>query len=118
MASAHGSRYRLPSTSSAIAVGVQNWASTIASTGKPLVHPSVLVPDLDCLPTLDVAHEPSRFEHNPGVGMRRVGLAALRYLHAVNEHENVAVFIPVNLASRSSFVTHGSVLDSFAFPDI
>jgi hypothetical protein len=72
-----------------------------------LVHPSVLV-----------AHEPSRFEHNPGVGMRRVGLAALRYLHAVNEHENVAVFIPVNLASRSSFVTHGSVLDSFAFPDI
>jgi hypothetical protein len=36
-ASAHGSRYRLPSTSSAIAVGDQNWASTIASTGRPRV---------------------------------------------------------------------------------
>jgi hypothetical protein len=69
MASAHGSRYRLPSTSSAIAAGVQNWASTIASTGKPSVHPCVLVADLDCLPALDVAYKPSRFEHNPRIGL-------------------------------------------------
>jgi hypothetical protein len=53
------------------------------------VHPGVLVADLNCLPALEVAHEPSRFEHNPRVSMRRVGQAALRYLYAVNEQENV-----------------------------
>jgi hypothetical protein len=69
-----------------------------------LVHPSALVPDFDCLTALDVAHDPSRFEHNPRVCVRRVRLAALRDLHAVNEHENVAVFIPVNLAVFPSSV--------------
>jgi hypothetical protein len=39
--------------------------------------------------------------------MRRAGQAALRYLHAADEHENVTVLIPVNLANRC-FVTHGS----------
>jgi hypothetical protein len=106
----HGARYRLPSTSSAIAVGDQSWGSTIASTGSHhgvLVHPSGLVPDLDCRPAFNVADHPSRFEHNPRVGMRRAGQAALRYLHAADEHENVTVLIPVNLANRC-FVTHGS----------
>src|SRR5262249_56045533 len=70
-------------------------------------HACGLVPDLDCLPALDVPDCPSRFEHNPRVCMPRVGQAALRYLHAVNEYENVTVFIPMNLANRC-FVTHGS----------
>jgi hypothetical protein len=37
--------------------------------------------------------------------------AAFRYLHAAHEYENVTVFILVNLASRSSLVTHGSTLE-------
>jgi hypothetical protein len=85
----------------------QSWIQTARSRlASGLVHPSALVPDLDCLPALNVAYKPSRFEHNPRLRVRRVSPAALRYLHAADEHENVAVFILVNLVNRSSFVTH------------
>src|SRR5712671_4004075 len=82
-------------------------ASTPPLPRSGLVHSNVLVADLDCRPAFNVADHPSRFEHNPRVGMRRAGQAALRYLHAADEHENVTVLIPVNLANRC-FVTHGS----------
>jgi hypothetical protein len=75
------------------------------------VHPKALAADLDCPPALDVADYPSRFEHNPPVGMGRVGQTAFRYLHAADEYENVTVFILANLESRSSLVTHGSALE-------
>jgi hypothetical protein len=85
-----------------------NMQHQVPRLASGLVHPCVLVADLDCLPALDVAHAPSRFEHNPGVGLRRVGQAAPRYLRAADEYEHVAVFIPVNLASRPSLVTANS----------
>jgi hypothetical protein len=55
-----------------------NMQHQVPRLASGLVHPCVLVADLDCLPALDVAHAPSRFEHNPGVGLRRVGQAAPR----------------------------------------
>jgi hypothetical protein len=96
---------------SPIALPDTGQSSSLASC---LVHPCVLVADLDGLPALDVADHPSRFKHDPRVGLRRARQAALRYLHAVNEYENVAVFIPVNLANRC-FVTHGSAFEFFGF---
>jgi hypothetical protein len=38
-----------------------------------LMHPKALAADLDCPPALDAADYPSRFEHNPPVGIGRVG---------------------------------------------
>jgi hypothetical protein len=71
-----------------------------------LVHPwCVLVADLDRLSTLDVADHPSWFKDNPRGGLCRPGRAALRYLSAADEQENVIVLILVNLANRC-FVTH------------
>jgi hypothetical protein len=75
-----------------------------------------LVADLDCLPPLNVSDGPTGFEHDPRFGLRGVRQAALRNLHAVNEHEKVIVFVPLNLANKSSLVTHGSALDSIVSP--
>jgi hypothetical protein len=74
-----------------------------------------LVADLDCLPPLNVSDGPTGFEHDPRFGLRGVRQAALRYLYAVNEHENVIVSIPVNFTNRRFIVTHGSALDSIDF---
>jgi len=73
---------------------------------RSLVHPwCVLVADFDRLSTFDVADHPSWFEDNPRVRLCRAGRAALRYLPATNEQENVVVLILANLANRC-FVTH------------
>jgi hypothetical protein len=70
------------------------------------VNPRAFEPDLDGLPSVDVADYPTRFKHNPRIGLRRVVRAALGDLHAVNEDKNVTVFIPLNLANRFLMV-HG-----------
>jgi hypothetical protein len=72
-----------------------------------LINLRAFEPDLDCVSVIDVAHDPTRFKHDPSHGMCGVRQAALRYLHAVNEDKNVIVIILVNLAN-GFFVSHGS----------
>jgi hypothetical protein len=81
------------------------------------VNPRAFEPDLDGLPSVDVADYPTRFKHNPPIGLRSVVRAALGDLHAVNEDKNVTVFIPLNLANRFVMV-HGypTVWVRLAFP--
>jgi hypothetical protein len=58
-----------------------------------LVNRRAFEPDLDCLPLVNVADDPTRFEHNPHHGVRRVRSAALRYLHTVNKDKGVFAVI-------------------------
>jgi hypothetical protein len=81
------------------------------------VNPRAFEPDLDGLPSVDVADYPTRFKHNPRIGLRSVVPAALCDLHTFNEDKNVTVFIPLNLANRFLMV-HGYTqhLGAFGVP--
>jgi len=47
-------------------------------------------PDVDCRPLVNIAADPTRFEHDPHHGMRGVRSAAFRYLQTV--HEDKVIF--------------------------
>jgi len=70
------------------------------------MNPRAFEPDLYCVFVINVAHDPTRFKHDPSPGMCGVRQAALRYFHAVNEDKNVIVIILVNLAN-GFLVNHG-----------
>ena len=47
-----------------------------------LVNRRAFEPDLDCLPLVNVADDPTRFEHDPLHGVHRFTPTALRYLQS------------------------------------
>jgi hypothetical protein len=63
-------------------------------------------PDLDCAPAVDVADDPTRFEHNPQHGVRSVMLAPFRDFHPVNKDKDVIILICAKLAD--GFVGHAA----------
>jgi hypothetical protein len=70
------------------------------------VNPCAFEPDLD-LPAVNVAYDPTRFEHNPRHRKRGVGTSAFRDFHTVDKDKYVIVVILVNRAN-GVFHAHGS----------
>jgi hypothetical protein len=63
------------------------------------VNPCAFEPDLDCIPVVNVAYDPTRFEHDPRLGMRGVGEPAFRDFYTVDKDKDVIVIVPVNLTN-------------------
>jgi hypothetical protein len=82
------------------------WWGTGASPFGALVNPCAFQPDLD-LPAVDVAYDPTPFQHNPRHRKRGVGTSALSDFHTVDKDKYVIVVILVNRAN-GVFHAHGS----------
>jgi hypothetical protein len=50
-------------------------------------EPRAFVPDLDCVPVVNVAYGPTGFKHDPCHGLRRMRRAALRDFHPIDKDE-------------------------------
>jgi hypothetical protein len=68
------------------------------------VNSRAFEPDLDCVSFVNVADDPTRFEHDPRHGMRGVGSAALRDFHTVNKDKGVFAVI----VKFTNGIVHGS----------
>jgi hypothetical protein len=71
-----------------------------------LVNPRALVPDLDCVPVVNVAYDPTRFEHDPCLSLRGVRSSALGYFHTVDKDEDILTVIVKH--ADAFFIAHGS----------
>jgi hypothetical protein len=71
-----------------------------------LVNPRTFVPDLDCVPAVNVAYNPTRFEHDPCHGLCSVRRTAFGYFHTVDKDEDILTVI-VKLAD-AFVIAHGS----------
>jgi hypothetical protein len=69
-------------------------------------------PHLDCVPSVNVAYDPTRFKHDPSHGMRGVGKSAFRDFHTAHKDKHVLVIVLVKF-TNGLVVAHGSrTLDS------
>jgi hypothetical protein len=70
------------------------------------VNPRTFVPDLDCVSVVNVAYDPTGFEHDPCLSLRSVRRTALGYFHTVDKDEDILTVI-VKLAD-GFVIAHGS----------
>jgi hypothetical protein len=87
------------------AVADEHFGGHRGSSFGDLMDRGAFVPDLDCIPIVNVAYDPTRFEHDPGRGSRRVERVALRDLHPIDKDKKFLAVVVKRLSSPPHICT-------------